>query len=73
MLTGSLVNGLLQKMAVKSKAWSDLSTVLKHGSVSWLFKMEEKLIIFTLSTYVSKKVAVSNVVPEDCQAQCKVC
>lgn len=45
LLTGSLVNGLLVKIAVKSKAWSDLSSVLKHGAVSWLFKMEEKLIL----------------------------
>ena len=44
LLPGSLVNGLLVKIAVKSKAWSNLSSVLKHGGVSWLFKMEEKLI-----------------------------
>ena len=45
LLTGSLVNGLLVKIAVKSKAWSDLPSVLKHGAVNWLFKMEEKLIL----------------------------
>ena len=43
LLPGSLVNGLFKKMAVKSKAWSDC--VLKHGGVSWLFKMIEKLVL----------------------------
>ena len=57
LLPGSPVNGLLEKMAVKSKAWSDLSSVLKHGTVSWLFKMEEKLVL--LWALVSMKVAVS--------------
>ena len=68
MLTGSLVNGLLVKIAVKSKAWSDLSSVLKHGAVGWLFQNGREAN-FTLNTFVSKKVAVSNIVLEDCQAQ----
>ena len=42
-LPGSLVNGILEKMAVKSKVWSDF--VLKHEGVSWLFKMKEKLVL----------------------------